>query len=550
MSITNLKPEYIFEVSWEVCNKVGGIHTVIASKAPVLLETLGDRLIMIGPDTRKDEQDHPEFEEDRNLLPEWRQCALDKGFRVRIGRWKITGKPVCILMDFSSLFDQKDKIFANLWTRYRLDSITGQWDYIEPAMFGYAAGQLIHALSESCISPGARILAQFHEWIAGAGVLYLDEHAPHIATVFTTHATALARSIAGNNQPLYSGLKNYDPEQEAARWNITAKHSLEKVSAQTADCFTTVSRITAVECVHFLGKEPDIITPNGFEALLVPKGKLLDEQKKKARGILLKVASAMIGKQLPDDTMFVLKSGRYEFRNKGIDVFIDAMAQIRDGETPAREIVAFIFVPGDSAGPRQDLAAQLGEKNPSRCGGVLTHYLRSEEHDPIMQRIKSRGFENNEADKVKLFFVPVYLDGNDGIFNQHYYELLPGFDVSAFPSYYEPWGYTPLESLAFHVPTVTTNLAGFGRELGEQEGGLKAGMLVLDRRDDNDAEVAKELSTAIKEFAGYTATDIAAAGKAAVRLSEKAQWKNYIDFYVRAYSLALEKAEERTAAVK
>jgi phosphorylase/glycogen(starch) synthase len=541
------QPDYIFEVSWEVCNKVGGIHTVISSKALTLVKEWEDRLIMIGPDIWKGEGEHPEFVEDKNLFASWRSSAKAHGLEIKIGRWKITGNPIAILVDFTPFFATKDDIFSDLWIRYKVDSLKGGWDYIEPALFGYAAGKVIECFYDHHLTFSDKIIAQFHEWITGVGLLYLNEHVPQIGTVFTTHATVVGRSIAGSGLPLYSKFESYNADQEARNFNVTAKHSLEKMSAFNADCFTTVSELTARECERFLDKKPDIITPNGFDDFIVPDAFYYKEKRTLARKKLVQVAQALLGYALPEDTLMIIKSGRYEFRNKGIDLFIDALGVLNKSEDLKKNIAAFIFIPAHSTGPRKGLLKKLEDedaeyKNEEK---VLTHYVQGAESDLILNRIKQNQLDNSQEKKVKVIFVPVYMSGHDGIFNMNYYELLVGFDLSAFPSYYEPWGYTPLESLAFHVPTITTNLTGFGMIIHLKSIGLNQGISVIDRTDDNDKEAVDEIAAVIREYSKKSTDDVKSAREAAFQLSKTATWKNFIRFYKEAYEIALDKADSR-----
>jgi phosphorylase/glycogen(starch) synthase len=238
-----MKVEFIFETSWEVCNKVGGIHTVISTKALKIVNQLGDNYILIGPDVWREDVTNPEFIPDESLFTEWKSRAVSEGLRVKTGRWNIAGKPIVILIDFTPYFGQQNEIFAGFWETYKLDSITGQWDYVEPALFGYAAGRLIESFSGFYHS-NHNIIAQFHEWMTGTGVLYLEKFAPWIATSFTTHATVLGRCVAGNSRPLYGKMESYNPTQISREFNVVAKQSLEKISAAVADVFTTVSDVT------------------------------------------------------------------------------------------------------------------------------------------------------------------------------------------------------------------------------------------------------------------------------------------------------------------
>lgn len=543
----SIRPDYIFEVSWEVCNKVGGIHTVITSKTLTLVNEWEDKLIMIGPDTWKGEGEHPEFVEDHDLFASWHQYATSLGLKIKIGRWKITGNPIAVLVDFTPFFTSKDEIFSDMWLRYKVDSLTGGWDYIEPALFGYAAGKVIECFYHHHLTFSDKIIAQFHEWITGVGLLYINENVPQIGTVFTTHATVVGRSIAGNGLPLYSKFNSYNADHEARAFNVTAKHSLEKMAAKNADCFTTVSEITAKECERFLEKKPDLVTPNGFEDFIVPDAFFFKEKRTLARKKLIRVASKLLGYNVADDSLLIIKSGRYEFRNKGIDLFIDALGELNDSPDLKREVIAFIFIPAHSTGPRKDLLRRIEEEDDGHTNGdkILTHYLQGAETDPILNRIGQNHLDNSRAKRVKVIFVPVYMSGNDGIFNMHYYELLVGFDLSAFPSYYEPWGYTPLESLAFHIPTITTNLTGFGMIIHAKSTGIGQGISVIDRNDNNEKEAVHQIAAAMAEFAAKNPDEVNAAREAAFQLSKTALWRNFIEFYKQAYSKALEKADRR-----
>lgn len=536
-----LRPNYLFEISWEVCNKVGGIHTVISTKALALAGEWEDKLIMIGPDVWKGTGEHPEFREDRELFKSWRAHVEARDLKIRIGRWKIPGNPIVILVDYTGFFRKKDDIFRDLWLNYKVDSLTGQWDYIEPALFGFAAGKVIECFYHHYLTLSDKIVAQFHEWMTGTGLLYLESNVPQAGTIFTTHATVTGRTIAGNGMPLYSKLDSYNGDEEAKRFNVVSKHSLEKTAAHNADCFTTVSEITANECRQLLQKQPDIITPNGFEAAIVPDVLLFRQKRTQARMKLMQVAAALTGKKPDEDTLFILKSGRYEFRNKGVDIFIDALSELNSRENSGKNMIAFIFIPAHQVGPRKDLLEKMNGESVVLENKILTHYLQGAGTDPILQRAELRELKNNATDPVSLIFAPVYLDGHDGIFNMTYYELLTGFDISVFPSYYEPWGYTPMESLAFHIPTITTSLTGFGMLLKESTDGA----YVIERTDSNDSFVIEKIASIIAAYALKTEKEVRAARDAAYMLSKKALWKNLIVFYKKAYSIALAKTQER-----
>jgi phosphorylase/glycogen(starch) synthase len=539
-------PGVLFEVSWEVCNKVGGIHTVLSTKVPSLLRQYNNPYILIGPDVWRDEAQNPEFEPDPDLFRDWQDQFQKKAFAVKTGRWNIEGHPQVILIDFYPLIGKKDEIFSTLWEQYQLDSISGQWDYIEPALFGYAAGQVIEDLCNFYQQFQQRALAQFHEWMTGGGVLYLKENAPQVGTVFTTHATTLGRSIAGNNRPLYGQMTEYQPQRTAQEFGIASKQSLERLTAQHADGFATVSDITAQECVHFLGKKPNVITPNGFEDAFVPAESERMEKRTKARERLIATVRAM-GLEISDDALLVATSGRYEFRNKGIDLFLESLNRIND-QGGARDIVGFILVPAGISGPRVDLSDTGPARELDQVEDLkyLTHYLVDPTGDPVLNYCKNKGLDN--SGNVKVIFVPSYLNGEDGVFNMPYYDLLVGFDVTVFPSYYEPWGYTPLESLAFHIPTITTTLAGFGKWVNTYFKEQGHGIHVLKRLDDNFEQVAIQMADALVEYAGLSLDEMNRARTQAHEISKIAVWDQLIRHYFELFDIALTGSQKRYAA--
>jgi phosphorylase/glycogen(starch) synthase len=536
--------DYLFEVSWEVCNKVGGIHTVLATKALVANRALGGNYILIGPDIYR-EGGSPEFAEDPELLKEWRAQMYRQGLRTKIGRWRVEGNPIVVLVDFTSLFASKDEVLKSLWESYKVDSISGQWDYIEPVLFGHAAGQVVESYVATFCSPADTVAAHFHEWMTSSGGLYLRRSAPRVATVFTTHATVMGRSLAGNGYPLYSDLDKFNADDMARRFGVVAKHSLEKTAAAHSDAFLTVSDITAEECKYLLGREVDLVTPNGFEDDFVWKGPEFDAKRTAARGAMIGVAEALWGYKYQQEPLIVGTSGRYEFKNKGLDVFLDSLKTLA-AEHSDREILAYITVPAGNDGPRRDLAAHLADPSVPIEGNAVrysTHYLANPEWDPIV-RSAAGSVLLDPANRVKIVFVPTYLDGADGIFNMHYYELLAGMDLTVYASYYEPWGYTPLESIAFSVPTITTTLAGFGA-WAKKEAPDNKGVRVVERTDDNAPEATAQIASLINTFAAKTPAEVAAARNAARTLAEKAEWEKFFAFYAEGYATACENARVR-----
>ena len=495
------QPDYIFETSWEVCNRVGGIYAVLSTRAASMQAEHPDKVFFFGPDFG----DHSDiyFKEDKSLLKKW-----NAPLPVRIGRWKVPGEPIAILLKFDALWPKKDEIYAWAWNNFQVQSHAAYGDYDESCLFGYAAGMVMESLYRHLNTPKNRIPLNFcahaNEWQTAFSIFYLRDHCPQIATLFTTHATSIGRSIAGNGKPLYDYFEAYNGDQMAYELNMVSKHSVEKQAARWADCFTTVSDITARECKQLLDKPVDIVTPNGFEPTFVPKGKAFDERRAEAREALRRVAGEQLGGVVPQNALLVGISGRLEMKNKGIDVFaeaLDKLAQkIYHSDQPEKEVVAFVMIP-------------YLDRAPSRKG------------------------------KVSAVFVPYYLDGQDPLFGMKYYDLLLGLDVTVFPSYYEPWGYTPLESCAFHVPTITTSLAGFGVWAAQQKN--QFGVVVIDRNDSNFNAVAEQIADALLRYDRLCGEDKARARKEAEAVAKKADWKHFFKYYRQAYDIALKKRDNR-----
>ncbi len=550
MAKKQLMPDYIFESSWEVCNKVGGIYTVLSTRAKTLQEALQDKIVFIGPDFWK-EQESPYFKEDKSLFAEWQSEAKEQGLKVRVGRWTIPGEPIAILVDFNPFFEQKNEIYGWLWEHYGVDSLHAYGDYDEASMFSYAAALVVESFYNKYLNSSQKVIYHANEWMCGLGALYLNNKLPQIGTVFTTHATSIGRSIAGNMKPLYDYLFAYNGDQMAGELNMQSKHSIEKQTAHYVDCFTTVSDITAKECVELLDKPVDVVLPNGFDNSFVPSAATFTRKRKAARKKMLEVANALLGEDMDDDTLLVSTSGRYEFRNKGIDVFVEAMNRLLRDRDLKKKVVAFIEVPGWVGEPRKDLQERLasGKKYDTPLDvPQVTHWLHNMSHDNVLGMMKYYDMHNRQDEKVKVIFLPCYLDGNDGIVNLTYYDVVLGNDLCIYPSYYEPWGYTPLEAVAFKVPCITTDLAGFGlwaNSVFGKNGEIADGVKVIHRTDYNYSEVADIIKDTVAEYSNMTKKQIDACRKNAETLSKKALWSEFIKYYYEAYDIALRKAEER-----
>lgn len=550
MDTKTTTPEYLFESSWEVCNKVGGIYTVLSTKAHTLQQMFNDKVIFIGPDVWG-KTNAPDFIEDDTLFADWRQHAktIDK-LKMKVGRWNVPGTPPVILVDFKPFFSERDAFFYSMWENFRVDSMHAYGDYDESCIFAYAVGKVIESFYNFYHLSDKKVTALFNEWMLGMGALYIQKQIPAIATLFTTHATSIGRSIAGNNKALYAYMDGYNGDQMAKELNMEAKHSLEKQTAHYVDCFTTVSDITALECKQLLDKAPDIVTPNGFEPNFVPEGKEYTKKRAEARQTLINVAEKLLGCSISPEALLVSTSGRYEYRNKGIDVFIEAMNRVRNSGELQREVVAFIMVPAWVRDARADLKEVI--ENDIKTTSPLqmpfiTHWMNLMDQDKVLNYISHAGFTNQATEKLKILFVPCYLDGRDGIFNKPYYDLLIGMDATVYPSYYEPWGYTPLESVAFGIPTVTTNLAGFGLWAEKSVSGknISDGVAVIDRTDFNYFDVADAITTSILSLVKKSNKEAEEIRKRCFELAKKAEWSKFIVYYQTAFSDALKAAAKR-----
>lgn len=551
MTTELLTPDYIFEASWEVCNKVGGIYTVLSTRAKTLKQRYGNKIIFIGPDIWQ-QQENPLFTESADLYAAWRRHAKEHDhLNIRIGCWNIPGEPVAVLIDFQPFFSRKNDIYAKGWEYYQVDSLHAYGDYDEASVFSYASGKVAESFYRYYLSSQDKVVYQAHEWMTALGALFLQKAVPEIATVFTTHATSIGRSIAGNNKPLYDYLFAYNGDQMAQELNVQSKHSVEKQTAHHIDCFTTVSQITDRECKELLDKSADVILMNGFEDDFVPKGDTFASKRKIARASMLNVANKLLGTQWGEDTLIIGTSGRYEFKNKGIDVFLESLNRLSRDMRLKKNVLAFINVPGWVGEIREDLKARLiNNEMPDMPLEVpfVTHWLHNMSHDQVLDMLKYLGMGNKKEDKVKVIFVPCYLDGKDGIFNLSYYDLIVGNDLCIYPSYYEPWGYTPLESAAFHIPTVTTDLAGFGLWVNSLEGHpgtLAEGIQVVHRSDYNYSEVADKIKDTVAAFASMPEQEQQQIGRKAFDIAQKALWKNFIGQYYKAYDVALRNAQKR-----
>jgi glycogen synthase len=587
----------LFEVSWEVCNKVGGIYTVVTSKAARVLEQYPN-YILIGPYIP--ESTPGIFHEEP--VPERFEVAfkgLEKdGIICHYGKWLIESQPQVVLLEFSKFMQYSDGVKKDLWEHFKVDSLFGGYDYTEPIMFSYAAGKLIEELKSRS---DASFIAQFHEWICGAGLLYLKQHCKEVATVFTTHATILGRSLSSSGFNIYeqhngqSILTTFDPEQKAREHGILPKFSMERASAQNADCFTTVSEITALEAKYLLGRDPDLLLPNGLDSSKFPTFEETSIKHRLNRNQMREFCLAYFFPYTSFDienTLFFVTAGRYEFRDKGLDIFIKSLNQLNKRlkeENTEKNVVAFFFVPSGTRAIRNDLFMHLthyedikdsvdqslieikqkilfdlvAQKPINRdtifphdfmlpmqsklerfkSGGnapLCTHKLINEDEDAILNTFKAEELINKPEDKVKVIFYPIYLNGADNLLDLDYFETLSAAHLGVFPSFYEPWGYTPLECSALGTPALTTDLSGFGRHIRQIHSEVP-GIKVIKREQCSDEDAVSELANYMHHFTKLSSEERVQYKISAKELSKKTDWKELIKNYLKAYEFALGK---------
>ncbi|WP_299320398.1 glycogen/starch synthase [uncultured Porphyromonas sp.] len=536
----------LLETSWEVCNKMGGIYTVLASRAATMTRRHPQDIIFVGP-LLAAEGDTLPLDFIPTAVPElaaWqREASAELGLRLVVGRWAVAGEPAVVLVDFKPLWQEQGELYFEAWKEYGIEGDKGYGDYDESCLFAVAAARVMQSIL-GYYQPKQQI-ALFNEWQTGLGLLWLHLHAPEVKTIFITHATTVGRSIAGNYKELYTYMDAYQGDQMARELGVEAKHTLEKRAAHTADVFATVSRLTAREAKQLLEREP-VVLPNGFHVGASPLSSSLAAKRRKARRLLAAVASKLYGTPIDERAYFISLGGRYEYRNKGIDLFIESLYRFAQQYQGEREIVACLLVPAWEAGPRAELQYLLSHPEEPAQQPLqhpeLTHWLYNTDHDRAVAHIRHRGLDRAEG-KVKLLFVPCYLNGIDGIFDLSYYDLLVGMDLTIYPSYYEPWGYTPLESIRYGVPTITTTLAGFGLWAEEEQQTKPFAELkhqpvhIVPRDDRNVDEAIGRIAELIGEQLALTPDEAKVQRRSAYELAKRADWELFYRHYEDAYRL-------------
>jgi glycogen synthase len=584
--------DILFEASYEVCNKVGGIYTVLSSKAALMKEKYPE-YVAVGPyyhdkaSTSLEQQPAPK--EYQDIFLELRQ----EGIECIYGRWMVTGEPNTILIDFRNCIKNGNDIKRELWEKFGVETLFSAWDYTEPMVWAWCVGKLLDKIGKKFESK--KIVAHFHEWLAGIALLNLKANRSMIKTVFTTHATMLGRAIAGSGDDLYYLLDKINPYEEAKKRGILDKFSTEKACALNCDIFTTVSEITAIEAEKILGRRAEVIVLNGLDAEKFPtiEGTSIKHQetREEIRDFLSYYFFPYYSLDLEESLNYFLLA-RYEFRNKGLDIYIKALARMNNklkSEKSTKTIISFFFVPMETHGINttilenkniyheikhaveeqnetvksrlvRDLASNkkieienllpknflLSIKSTTQSFArqnstppLSTHNLHNEQNNEMINLMKNEGLLNREEDRIKVIIYPVYLSESDGILNLKYYDVVSGCHLGIFPSYYEPYGYTPLECAALGVPSVTSDLAGFGRYIETISKQKEGGIFVLKRFQKKEEDVINEFTGILYDFSKLKKPERVNQKVIAKELSLLADWSILINNYIEAHNMAL-----------
>ncbi|MFO7793830.1 MAG: glycogen/starch synthase [Candidatus Nanohaloarchaea archaeon] len=572
----------LVEVSFEVANKVGGIYQVLKSKSCKMQEYHGDGYLTVG--YYDEDSAREDFAPRENPYNEVFETLRQEGIECYYGVWDIDSKPKTILVDPSGLEKNLDDLKQEYWEKYGVDSIDAGPDFNEPLKWGYSVARLIQELEKE-----NEFVAHLHEWLSAGPIFHVES-----PTVFTTHATVLGRALSNSEYDLMNMVDKKSVDQGLEDdLGVKEKHTFEKAAAEQSDVFTTVSEITGREAEQVIGVKPDKILPNGFNIEDYPSLEELSvnhtEQKEEVIDFLRAYFEPYYSVDLDNDPRIFFTSGRYEYHNKGFDVLIDALAEVND--RPGDEIFFFFFVPSGVKGPNMEvlenkslyrelegfvdekivdiresmLDAVTSNQDPvdavseildsreleslksnfhSKKGGrpPMNAFDLNYEGDDILEALKENGLENKESDRVKIVFYPTYLEFGDKLLSMDYEEAVVASSAGFFPSYYEPWGYTPVETAANGALALTTDLAGFGRYLQDNvDSNDRKGIKVLERQDKDREQVIEQLALTIEDFAEYNKTEITERKHNARKLAQLTSWENLGENYRDAHKMAEKK---------
>ncbi|MFI5380907.1 MAG: glycosyltransferase [Tepidisphaerales bacterium] len=590
-----LQQPLLFECAWEVCWQLGGIYTVLKTKSPAMQRRWDDRYFLIGPYNPATAA--VEFEE--RPTDGWIRTTLDRlreaGMPCHFGQWLIPGRPKAILLDYRARFGNLHTDKYLMWKDHGISTDVSDGEVNEVIAFGFAVAEFFRNLTE--VQPDRPVLAHFHEWMGGVAVPRIAHLKIPVTTIFTTHATLLGRYLASDQPDFYSNLDHIDPDREAARYNIYPRFAIERAAAHASTVFTTVSEVTAVEAEKLLGRPADVILPNGLN---IQRFTALHEFQNLHREYKEKIHKFVMGHFFPsytfdlDRTLYVFTSGRYEYRNKGMDMFIESLWRLNQrlrGVPDRPTVVAFIITRAatrninvqvlqnqsmfeDLQNTCNQVEREMGEVlfraaatgrmptfqelltqdnhvklkramhawRTNRQPTIVTHDLCDDANDPVLKHLRYRHMFNAADDPVKIVFHPEFATATSPLLNLDYEQFVRGCHVGLFPSYYEPWGYTPMESLALGVPAVTTDLSGFGayveRHIADAE---SQGIKVLKRRWQGFDQCCDEMANYLFHLSQLSRRQRIELRNRVERLSEMFDWTQLAQHYHDAHQMALER---------
>lgn len=583
----------LLEVSWEVCRQIGGIYRVLRTKVPTVAEIFKENYCLIGPDFK--ESSNLEFEpvNPPELYSKVLELFHKRGYKARFGKWLVTGNPNVILIDYVSQFYKIQEYKYYFWKDHGIETFDEMW-LNDSILFGYQVAELIQIFEE--LYNNQNIIAHFHEWIVGSAIPIIKKRQLKVKTIFTTHATLLARYIAPNVENFYEYIRWANHYEEAKKYNIFPHYLIERASAYGADVFTTVSKITKEETKYLLEKEADLVTPNGLNIQKF----VASHEHENLHGLYKnKIHQFIAGYFFPyyvfdlDKTIYIFISGRYEFRNKGFDIFIDSLPilnQLIFSHQLDVYVVAFIITHSSTKGYHYDvlrnqyqydelrhICEKIAQNIPERIleqiiidpeinveklitetekmylkriyhswkkkglPSVVTHEMNYP-NDLILNQIYKNNLYNQQESRVKIIFHPDFLSSFGSVFKLDYLDFVKGCHLGVFPSYYEPWGYTPMECIASGIPSITTDYTGFSLYLKEQlPNHSELGMYILERKNKPYYQIVQELAHLIFKFVSMNRAERIALRMKVENQSSLFDWKILIKYYLEAYKKALEK---------
>ncbi|KAI7866406.1 glycogen synthase [Spinellus fusiger] len=606
MSQRDVYNPLLFEVAWEVANKVGGIYTVIKTKVPVTVQEFGDRYCLIGPLSYKSAPMEVEALEPPNAHMRATLAVMEKqGIKYLFGRWLVEGAPYVLLFDTASAQHKMDEWKGDLWRTAGIPSPPNDTETNDAILFGYLVAWFLEdiapryneeAVSTSSLPPA--IIAHFHEWQAGVAIPLCKRRHIDVTTIFTTHATLLGRYLCAGSVDFYNNLQKFDCDGEAGKRGIYHRYCIERAAAHCSDVFTTVSHITAYESEHLLKRKPDGVLPNGLN---VVKFSAMHEFQNLHAMSKEKINDFVRGHFYGhydfnlEDTVYMFTAGRYEYRNKGVDMFVESLERLNHRLRAAKSkttVVAFIIMPAathsfnvealkgqavtkqlrgtveeiqDRIGRRIYEKALRGEELDPKdflseedrvllkrrvfalkrqsLPPIVTHNVVGDSEDPVLNQLRRLQLFNNAHDRVKVIFHPEFLNANNPLFGLDYEEFVRGCHLGVFPSYYEPWGYTPAECTVMGIPSISTNLSGFGCFMDENiENCEDYGIYVMDRRLKSVEESIQQLCDQMFRFCQKTRRQRINQRNRTERLSDLLDWKRMGLEYIKARQLALRRA--------